>query len=277
MINPRTLFGRRWWKATLLVLFAVAVMVRLGIWQLDRLEQRRAFNARVQAQLDQPLLDLNAALQSGESESELAGMEYREVQVTGEYDPAGEVVLRNQVWENLPGVHLLTPLRIEGSDQLVLVNRGWVPFEDFTNQNLDQYGEPGRVTVKGVIRASDNRSGRSSAAAANGTAWTFANLPEIGQHLSYSILPIYIQQSPDPAWTSLPRRSEVELELTEGPHLGYAIQWFLFAAILAIGYPFYIRKAEDSGTKSKKSSSAFVKTVPPNVEPGNHHLGQPKP
>jgi len=61
---------------------------------------------------------------------------------------------------------------------------------------------------------------------------------------SEPMLPAYIQQAPDPTWTSLPRRTQPELDLSEGPHLGYAFQWFIFAAILGIGYPFFINRRE---------------------------------
>jgi hypothetical protein len=85
--RPRPLvlrmFSRRWILATLLVIAAMAVMVRLGIWQLDRLEKRRIFNARVLAQVNQPPL-----LLTGQAlDADLASMEYRPVIVEGEYDP----------------------------------------------------------------------------------------------------------------------------------------------------------------------------------------------
>ena len=76
------IFSRRWILTTLLVIAAMGVLARLGVWQLDRLEQRRAFNARVQAQIDQPQLELSGPA----LEADLANMEYRQVSVTGEYD-----------------------------------------------------------------------------------------------------------------------------------------------------------------------------------------------
>ena len=109
------MFSRRWLLTTILVVLAMAVMARLGIWQLDRLAQRKAFNARVQAQLDQTELDL-----TGESQKEnLAGMEYLAVHVVGEYDHSQQIALRNQYWQNQWGVHLVTPLHIQNSDQVV--------------------------------------------------------------------------------------------------------------------------------------------------------------
>ena len=241
------LFSRRWFLATLLVIAAMAVMVRLGIWQLDRLEQRREFNARVLAQINQPALILNgSALQV-----DLASMEYRPVLLEGEYDFSQEVALRNQVWENQAGVHLLTPLRIAGSEQSVLVNRGWVPIQDFTSTDWSQYAEPGMVRVAGVIRASNSKPDygrRADQIPATGAGrlelWNFANVEGISQQVPYSLLPVYIQQAPDPSWQTLPYRTQPELDLSEGPHQGYAIQWFIFAAILGLGYPLFIRRQE---------------------------------
>lgn len=242
------LFSRRWIFATILVIIAMGIMVRLGIWQLDRLEQRRAFNERVSAQIAQPRLDLNSEAKN----SDLVNMEYRSVVVTGQYDHSMEVALRNQVWGNHYGVHLLTPLKITGSDQSVLVDRGWVPIEGETvdDDDWEQYEETGIVEVKGVIRASQSKpdyGSRTDPITAPGgwlSAWYFADVVRIDEQIPYSLLPVYIQQAPDPAWTEMPIRSEPGLDLSEGPHLGYAFQWFTFAALLGIGYPLFIRRRE---------------------------------
>lgn len=241
------MFGRRWFLATMLVILGVAVNIRLGIWQLDRLEQRRAFNARVLAQINQPTLELKGDALS----MDLAGMEYRQVVVTGEYDLKHEVALRNQAWGNRLGVHLLTPLHIAGSEQAVLVDRGWVPLEGSDYHSWGEYPEPGMVTVRGVIRASQSKPDygkRSDPVPAPGEPplkmWYFANVEGISNQVPYSLLPVYIQQAPDPAWNNLPYRTQPDLDLSEGPHQSYAMQWFTFAFILGAGYPFFIRRQE---------------------------------
>ncbi len=241
------MFSKRWILATLLVVIGVGVNVRLGIWQLDRLEQRRLFNARVLAQVDQPLLVLE-----GEAlKADLASMEYRSVVVVGEYDHAHEVALRNQTWENQMGVQLLTPLRIQGSDKYVLVNRGWVPDNDFVYDGWDEYNEPGMVEVHGILRAPQSKPDfgqRRDQIPASGEpplrAWYFANVDAITAQLPYPLLSAYVQQAPSPEWAGLPHRTQPDLEITEGPHMSYAIQWFTFASILGIGYPFFIRRQE---------------------------------
>lgn len=241
------MFSRRWILATILVVVGVSVNVRLGIWQLDRLEQRRAFNARVLAQINQPVLKLDGPALS----EDLAGMEYRKVVVKGDYDQSHEVALRNQAWENQVGVHLLTPLHIEGSDAYVLVDRGWVPDSDYVYDGWDQYAEPGKVEVMGVIRASQSKPDfgrRSDPTPIPGgeplKAWYFANVEAISKQVPYTLLPIYVQQAPTSGWNGLPYRTQPNLELSEGPHMGYAVQWFTFAAILGLGYPFFIRRQE---------------------------------
>ena len=254
--NPQPLllrmFSRRWILTTLLVIVAMAVLARLGVWQLDRLEQRRAFNARVLAQVNQPPI-----LLSGQAlNADLASMEYRPVIVEGEYDHAQEVALRNQAWNDQIGVHLLTPLKIAGSDQAVLVDRGWVPVQDFNSHDWSQYTEPGKIRITGVMRASSSTPDFGKRADPPGRLdiWNFANVARIAEQVSSPLLPIYIQQAPDPPRSGMPYRSQPDLDLTEGPHLGYAFQWFTFAVILGLGYPFFIRRQEIARLRKMEQS-----------------------
>ncbi|MCX8024473.1 MAG: SURF1 family protein [Thermanaerothrix sp.] len=230
---------------TLLVLAAIAVMIRLGFWQLDRLAQRRAFNARVLAAQAMPVLNLNENIPL----DDLEAMEYREVVVEGTYLFEDEVLLRNQVWEGRLGFHVLTPLQIRGSNWAVLVDRGWLPYEEAQLPARLSFQEQGMVTVKGIIRRGQERpdfGGVPDPTLAPGQtrleAWNLVNIPRIQQQTRVPLLTVYIQQAPDPAWQGLPYRELPEVEISEGPHLGYAIQWFTFAAILGIGYPFYVKR-----------------------------------
>lgn len=257
-MKRRSLLTPRWIVTSLLALAAVAVMARLGFWQIDRLEQRRAFNARVQAQIDRPVLDLTPVLsdeQGAQIASQLTGMEYRSIIVEGEYDHSQQVALLNQAWENRLGVRLLTPLRISGSDQYILVDRGWAPYEDYRDGQLQRYNEAGAVKIEGIIRSSQTRPDigrRSDPELAPGQerleAFYLANVERIDQQTPYALLPVYIQQAPDPAWAGPPYRSAPLPELSEGSHLGYAIQWFTFAAILFVGYPLFVRRELKGGS-----------------------------
>ncbi len=252
----KMLFSRRHILATLLVLAAMAVMARLGIWQLDRLSQRRASNAVIAAQLNAAQLDLNQELAAAApiTGTSLTGMQYRSVMVRGTYDFSHQVGLRNQVWGDQFGYDLLTPLHIAGSDQLVLIDRGWVPLADFEAGRLAQYDETGEVIIWGVILDSQTHPnlGRMQDPpydpSKRTTAFFIANMGRIGQELPYQLLPVYIQQTPDPAWAGPPYREPFNLVLSDGPHLSYAFQWFCFAIILGIGYPILVKKSRNRET-----------------------------
>jgi len=250
------LFSRRWILATILVLAGSALCIRLGIWQLDRLEKRRAFNARVQAQLDAPPLNLAGdALQA-----DFYNMEYREVSALGEFDFDYQIALRNQYYGNEWGAHLITPLILKGSHEVILVDRGWIPAADFESGDWQQFDEPGLVQVKGVLRRPQTKAelgSRSDPTPYPGgaplAAWYFVNLEQIADQMPYPLLGAYIQQAPQAGWEALPYRTQPKLELTEGPHLGYALQWFTFAVILAGGYPLFVRR-QMSHPKSQPGS-----------------------
>lgn len=249
------LFSRTWIMTTLLVIVAVAVLIRLGIWQLDRLEQRQIFNARVMAQQDDEVLILS----SESMDLELYEMEYRTVEVTGEYAYSQEVALSNQVWNGLLGVHLLTPLKIEGTEMYVLVDRGWIPSEDQSPENWTKYQEPGQITVVGVIRRAQIRPSFGilpdptlTFEQTRLTHWKNVNLERIQLENGIPLLPTYIQQTPQGDQDAPPLRSVIHLDLSEGPHMGYALQWFTFGAILAFGYPVFVRaqSAREEETES---------------------------
>jgi surfeit locus 1 family protein len=250
-------FSWKWFFLTLGVLAAAAVCIRLGLWQLDRLAERRAFNARVEAQVQAAPLELNKQVPSA---VQLYDMEYRSVTVTGIYDPSQELLLDNKVNGNQMGYQVFTPLRIAGSNSAVLVERGWIPPQDAAPDVRQKYAEPGQVTVQGILRRSQDKPGfgglfnptRVSGAAPLDT-WNYISIPQIQEQLPYPILTLYIQEAPNPGWTGMPVRQMDAPEITEGPHMSYAIQWFFFAALLGIGFPVFLvwRRRKHPGNQEK--------------------------
>lgn len=234
------MFSRKWLLTTILVLLGTAVCIRLGIWQLDRLEQRRAFNTQVTSMRAAAPLDLNA-----EIPADIDSMEWRAVTFTGEYDFANQVAIRNKYYGNEYGYHLITPLLSDG--KAVLVDRGWIP----ADADWRTYDEAGMVTVQGQIRLGHGKpaiGGIADALPADGDkldVWNNLDVKNMSAQMPYPILGIYIQPNADEADTVPPIPYQPEIELTEGSHFGYALQWFTFATILFVGYPFYLRKQVD--------------------------------
>ena len=149
----RAMFSRQWILTTLLALAGGMVCIRLGIWQLDRLDQRRAFNAQVEAMWAADPLNL-----AGKPADDLTKMEYRAVTVSGKYDFENQVALRNRYYQNQYGYNLLTPLLL-GDGSAVLVDRGWIPADgNDSPSSWSRYDQPGRVNLQGQIRLGQARS-----------------------------------------------------------------------------------------------------------------------
>jgi surfeit locus 1 family protein len=240
-----TFFNRQWWWTTLLVLAGIGLLVRLGLWQLDRLEQRRTENTQIVQQLGLPPIDLaNEPLPA-----DLTALKHRQAQVTGEYDLSHQIALVHQNWMNTPGFHLVTPLLIEGTSQAVLVDRGWLPAAQLDTENWTQYKAEGPVVITGYIQLSqtvENSNSSDEPVDQLQREWYRVDVDAIEAQLPYELLPVYLQQIPaDEGSERLPYRTALDADLSEGNHLSYAIQWFIFATILAFGYVYFVGKRSD--------------------------------
>jgi surfeit locus 1 family protein len=227
------------WPRHLLILLALIVLVNLGQWQLSRLEQRRDYNRQISAGLNQPPVEL-----AGEP-VDPAELNFRRVTVTGHFNNDESLLLRNRSYQGRPGAHLIVPLQIAGSDRTVLVDRGWIPLDSSDLPARRAYDLEGQVTITGVARQSQTRPDTFLAPTdpepkpgENGLdAWFRIDIDRIQAQISAPLLPVFIEQSPSSeVVAATPPIPEENLDLGEGSHLGYAIQWFTFALILAVVY-----------------------------------------
>lgn len=251
MSTFKALFSRRFILPTIVVLLAMAVMARLGIWQFDRLEQRRAENAVLALALEQPPLELTGdGIADGMSVADVSLAGNQQAIAHGSFDFDGQVVLRLQMNEDgRTGVHLLTPLRLDGgtgaSQTAVLVDRGWIPEDEQANYNAPV----GETAVYGYLAAAKSQLEPNNAPQ---TEWYHVDVEAIDAQLPYDLLPFYLIQLNDeqsPAADPLPVRGKLEVDLSEGSHLSYAIQWFLFSLTLAVVYAAFVYKQVGNGTQ----------------------------
>ncbi len=246
----KTLFSRRRLLTTLIVLLGMALLARLGIWQLDRLEQRRQQNDELRLALEAPPLQLNREALSASQ----GFLKDRNVTVTGEYDFDNTIVLLLQNWSGQTGVHLVTPLVVEGQDIAILVDRGWIPESERMADGRSRFDLPGLVSVDGYI-ANTQTSSRANDSDANGSEgaafkreWYRIDIEAIQAQMPYELLPVFIIQSPTPGGDeNFPFHHEREIDLSDGPHLGYAVQWFIFSSLLGLIYALSVNRSNAAG------------------------------
>ena len=234
-----------------------AVCIRLGIWQLDRLEERRAENARVAAGMVGEPVALEAV--GGDSTRSRA----LRVRLRGRYDFDNEIVLINRSRDGSPGVNMLTPLRLDGRDTAVLVNRGWVYSPDGSTVDPLRWREPrdaiGTAWVSWLPLYPGTGASQSVVRDTTGRARRVIRLDRqvLSGMLPYPIAPYQLVLMDEAAMnqasagyggsgTAGPLGTEAPIDptrpvriplpsLDEGPHKSYALQWFAFAAIELIG------------------------------------------
>jgi surfeit locus 1 family protein len=267
------LWKPRWILSHVFVLSMVVVMVNLGLWQLDRLDERKAYNATVSARTAEAPVPVTELLPAGPgaTDDEVDAVAFRTVTLSGTYLTDRQVLVTNRTYDGSPGYWVLTPLVLADGDAVV-VNRGWVPFNTTDPDGAwDEFAPPGGpVTVSGMVRVGQARSSGIVAGPVDqqGERLTILARADIGrlqEQVPEPLYPVYVdlrdQQPAQPAAAENLPLPVPEPELSEGPHLNYAGQWFIFATLTAIVYPLLLRRvaghraaAPDGGDEHRDGS-----------------------
>lgn len=235
----------------LLAFVAAAIFVRLGIWQLHRLHERRERNALVISRLDSAVVDVTALPR----DSALA--RFRRVRVAGVPDYAHELIYAARGYNGSPGVELLTPVRMPGRDTAVIVDRGWVYSPDGATVDLSRWHDRDSV-FSGFAEPFPSVGGRTYSTRPNVIARL--SYAVVSRALPYPVLPIYVIMLSDStvAPTRVARLAIPPLD--EGPHLSYAIQWFAFAVVALVGAGIAVRQWQRDDRSSLNADAPW----PPN-------------
>lgn len=220
----------------LLAIAAATLFVRLGIWQLHRLGQRRARNALISARLTSAPIDVRRL------PADTTAARYRRVRVVGTPDYQHEVAWTARTHDGAPGVDLITPVRVAGSDTAVLVNRGWVYAPDAATVDFSKWQEPESVFTGYVEELAPGPNGGASQHPRLVNRVSAATVERV---FPYPVKPFYVVDVGDSAAAAgRPTRLEVP-PLDDGPHLSYAIQWFAFAIVALGGAGIAVRRSRD--------------------------------
>jgi surfeit locus 1 family protein len=223
---------RRTISFVVLALVLAGIFSRLGVWQLRRLAERQASNRVLSSRLSQPVADVRDVF--GDT-----APRFRRVRVAGAYDYAREVILAARSNNGSPGVNLLTPVRIAGTDTAVLVNRGWVYSPDGATIDEGRWRERDTTAVEGYVEALAPAGGRVSSPRGSRIVHRLVQ-DSLAPLFPYPVAGVYVVAFGDSATSAAAARDSAPVRLTppsldEGPHRSYAIQWFCFALIAIVG------------------------------------------
>jgi len=221
----------------LAALAGVLVTASLGQWQLGRAAQKQALVDAQSAKAALPPLDGSALGQAGDSAENREGLLHRAVRLRGHWLSKGTVYLDNRQMQGRAGFYVVTPLILENSNTVILVQRGWVP-RSFT----DRAALPAISTPEGVVELEGHLSSWPSRMYALGGD----EAGPIRQNLDFevyrrqttpSLLEVSVVQS-GPASEGLLRDWPVVASGIE-KHLGYAFQWFGLSALIVLLYVWF--------------------------------------
>jgi len=226
----------------LLVGAVVVVLVGLGQWQVERLEQVRRSNQLLAERLAADPVDLGALVGLGPLDP--AALEFRRVVATGEFRPEQEVLQRNRVNAGRTGFDVLTPLDL-GGGTAALVRRGWVPSTLDTPPVTAAPPPAGPTTITGVLERSVPQPRFGARDPEDGVLQRVfhPDTARLDRQVEGDLLPLVLRldAAPGVAVTDLPVAAGPP-SLDEGSHLSYAVQWHLFALIAASSYLLWWRR-----------------------------------
>lgn len=217
---------------SLAVLLLLPLLLALGFWQLDRAEQKRDWLARQEAALQQDAVNLNAI------QPDYQSVAHHRAQAGGRYDAAHQILLDNQVRDRQQGYLVLTPLRLAGTEQAILVDRGWMPASLDRSQLPDIALTALDASVQGIIDQGPS-AGLKLGPAASDTSWPqrlqYLDFELLAQQLPYPLLPYVLRLDPDQP-QGYRRDWQPVTEMAPATHIGYAVQWFGLALALVVIY-----------------------------------------
>jgi cytochrome oxidase assembly protein ShyY1 len=253
MSSYRFALRPKWILSHLLIVVLVVVMVSLGFWQLRRLHEKQSANRAITSNTALPETTIDGLLRPGDDFAAGRADAFRRVTATGTYDLANEVIVRARTLAEQPGVWVLTPLRLADGSAL-LVNRGFLPTAG-TPDAVPAAAEPptGTVVVHGLLQGTETRGTFGATDPTDGHLFDMAraDVARVASQTAYPLFPAYLQlKTSEPAQSGDFPKPLPDPVLDEGPHLSYAIQWFLFSAIAVVGYPLILRRQARKGDET---------------------------
>lgn len=214
------------WLPTLAGALLVPLFIAAGQWQWNKASLKAQRQEQFDALANGPAVQIPVGPVVAET------LHYRKVTARGTYEPQRQILIDNRVHQQRAGFHVITPLRIEGSDVRVLVNRGWIAGSGDHDRVPEVATPAGTVEVSGQAMVPSSLFFTLKEESSDGTwqrVWQNLDIERYARVAGFPVQPVVIQMSPDSAAGGFvrdwPRPDDRRLT-----NLGYALQWWSFAA-----------------------------------------------
>jgi surfeit locus 1 family protein len=224
---------------TAATLAGLALLLGLGVWQIQRLHWKEGLIAQIEARTKGPPITLEDALALAREGRDPS---YWRVRVDGRFHHALERYLY-AVSDGRVGWHVITPLETEAGE-MVLIDRGFVP-DELKDPSSRALGEVGNlVTVTGIVRAPDTQGLFIPDNEPRANRWFWRDLGAMTRSMfpdaTVEVAPFYLEAEKANVPGGWPEGGQTRLALPNN-HLQYAITWFLMAGALLVIYGLYVR------------------------------------
>jgi cytochrome oxidase assembly protein ShyY1 len=229
----RFLFRPKWIGFHLLCVFGVVLMVNLSLWQFHRLDARKTFNSEVRERSSLTVVDVSTL-----DTSDPLAVEWRPAGVKGTYLADEQVLILNRSQGGIAGMNVLTPLLL-ADGRAIMINRGFIALSA-----TPPPAPTGTVEIVGTLRASEERTtGQATEASGELTEFFRLDINRLQQQIDPELIPVaLVAERSQPADSSVLAPISPP-ELSEGPHLSYAIQWLIFSTAVIVGWVLAVRKS----------------------------------
>jgi surfeit locus 1 family protein len=211
---------------TVAALFFFVLTMWLGNWQSERAEFKRALQAQYDAAKQDPPIHVGKVLLTRDD------LLYRKLEVQGVFDDAHTILLDNRVYDGVAGYHVLTPLKIDGSQLAILVNRGWVAAGRSREQVPVIPAPRGLVKLEGMAVDPHSRYLELAQTVPQGRVWQNLDFARYAADTRLNLQPVLLLETSkqdDGLQRNWPRP-----DTGVSMHVGYAIQWYSLATTLAV-------------------------------------------
>ena len=209
---------------TFAALVAVVLTGYLGFWQQGRAAEKRGLQAEFDARSAEPVVNMGSNTRNPE-------LRYRKAIAQGEWLPSAQIYIDNKVNHESAGYHVITPLKLTGSDSYLLVNRGWIPRGPTYPVPPLAEVVPGAVKISGQLSVPTTRFLELSPQSIQGSVWQNLTPERYRDAMRLDILPfVLLAQETVPPLQTVTERPDARAD----KHTEYMLTWYTLAVTVIV-------------------------------------------